>query len=418
MQQFYRLIFLMLFFTSCTYEFDEKYRINNPYQDFKTVSDFQTTLQEISKIQNQKLRDSVVSILWDSLVANRSIPFVRDTNVVFIYRGSASTVHFTGDFSQWKILRDFEAKKLKSTNLWILSAAFPITARLDYKIVIDKTRWILDSANIYVQNTGFNSNSELRMPLWQPSAWGFPDTAVGKGNITEPRIFKSVNLGYDVSYFVYLPVNFLASNQSTIIYITDGQEYSDPKLGNVPTLLNNLIGHQMIKPTVAVFIDPRNPSNIEENRRRSEYSGNKNYIAFLADEFVAHVEKELNLTIAPENRAILGTSLGGWASLYAGLLRSEVFNLVAAQSPAIQEDLIRQYAKAEKLSLRFFISCGTFFDGAENTKLLRDVLIFKGYSIDFIEVQEGHSWGAWRNQIDAILKSFFPLPPAPKKPKK
>ncbi|HON17897.1 MAG TPA: alpha/beta hydrolase-fold protein [Salinivirgaceae bacterium] len=400
----------VLFFVACSSKYDEKYRNTNPYHTFVSTEDLKETLKEISKIKNSTLRSSVEQQLWDSLLVNRKIPFVIDTSVVFLYRGKAQNVHFVGDFTQWKIVPECEAQPVRKTSFWILEKCFPANARVDYKIVLDKINWILDSSNQHIQFSGFGPNSELRMPEWEPSPWLTLDTIIEKGELRQPQKMVSQLLGYEVQYRVYWPASKSEKDIQAIIYVTDGHEYSDPQLGNMTTVLDNMIAKMQIKPLVCVFIDPRDPENLKENRRRQQYSGNELFVNFLADELVPDIEKELKINILPQNRAILGTSLGGWNALYTGLLKSSTFQLIAAQSPAVNEDLARMFAKQDKLPLKMIISCGTINDGAETTRLLRDVLIYKGYSIEFIEVNQGHSWGAWRNQLDAILKTFFAMP--------
>ena len=175
------------------------------------------------------------------------------------------------------------------------------------------------------------------------------------------------------------------------------------------TVLDNMIANNVIKPLIAVFIDPRNPENLEENRSVSEYDCNDRFVDFIIHELVPEIDKSYKTDPQPESRAILGTSYGGRISTYIGVKKSEIFGCIAAQSPVLDENLIREYGKVKKLPIKFYLSCGTFYDVKENSQLLRDVLIYKGYPLEYIEVNESNSWGAWRNQIDIILKHFFKI---------
>jgi enterochelin esterase family protein len=247
------------------------------------------------------------------------------------------------------------------------------------------------------------------MPEWQMAENTIERQDIPKGTLSGNIAIKSneTNLDYTVNYRVYLPANYQNVKELPVLYVTDGHEYANSLNGSMITVLDNLIATNRIKPVIAVFIDPRNPENQEENRRLTEYAANDRFTDFLAHELVPEIDKNYKTSQLATDRAILGTSYGAWISTYVGVRKSEIFGLVAAQSPAFNQDLIREYGKVKKLPLKIFMSCGTIFDGEENTRLMRDVLIYKGYPLEYIEVNESHSWGAWRAQIDQILIYFF-----------
>src|SRR5690349_11946711 len=86
------------------------------------------------------------SIAWGEFIEKEAVPFVVHDSVAFLYKGDAKSVMWMGDFNQWGNNKDFNNKgtRIKGTDLWILKASFPADARLDYKIVIDESTWILD----------------------------------------------------------------------------------------------------------------------------------------------------------------------------------------------------------------------------------------------------------------------------------
>jgi enterochelin esterase-like enzyme len=173
------------------------------------------------------------------------------------------------------------------------------------------------------------------------------------------------------------------------------------------TVLDNLIYRKMIEPVIAVFIDPRNPSNLSLNRRMSEYRANIKFADFVADELVTHIDSNYKTDSDPAKRAIMGTSLGGWNSAFFGLMRHDVFGLVAIHSPSSNQAIISGYAEAERLPLKIFMSTGLINDTGQQAQQLRDVFNGKGYPLLYKEVNEGHSWGNWRALIDDPLMWFF-----------
>ncbi|HQA76040.1 MAG TPA: alpha/beta hydrolase-fold protein [Salinivirgaceae bacterium] len=405
------LAFSALLF-SCKPDNSAYYMDNNPYKKFDSYAEFQTTITDLASINKSATRDSLINLFIDSLRSNQEIPFAKDTSVMFIYYGKAKNVAFTGDFNQWTINdKKYEAKKLRGADLWILEQNFPDDARFDYKVSVNKGELILDPLNNRVQNNILGPNSELRMPYWEVSKYSLEKTDIPKGTLTNTQTILSneTNLDYKINYQVYLPHDYQNQKNLPVIYVTDGHEYANPLLGNMITVLDNMIANNVIKPLIAVFIDPRNPENLEENRSVSEYDCNDRFVDFIIHELVPEIDKSYKTDPQPESRAILGTSYGGRISTYIGVKKSEIFGCIAAQSPVLDENLIREYGKVKKLPIKFYLSCGTFYDVKENSQLLRDVLIYKGYPLEYIEVNESNSWGAWRNQIDIILKHFFKI---------
>lgn len=403
------LVFSVLLF-SCKSDNSTYYIDNNPYKKFDSYAEFETTINELASINKTATRDSLINLFLDSLKSNQEIPFAKDTSVMFIYYGKAKNVIFTGDFNQWSVNdKKYEAKKLRGTNLWILEQNFPDDARFDYKISVNKSELIIDPLNNTVQNREPGPYSELRMPYWEAPKYNIEKTNIPKGTLTDVQTILSneTNLDYKVNYQVYLPHNYQTQTNLPVIYVTDGHEYSNPLLGNMITVLDNMIANNIIKPLIAVFIDPRNPENLEENRSVSEYDCNDRFVDFIVHELVPEIDKSYKTNPQADSRAILGVSYGGKISTYIGVKKPEIFGCIAAQSPVLDESLIREYGKNKKLPIKFYLSCGTFYDVKDNTQLLRDVLIYKGYPLEYIEVNESGSWGAWRNQIDIILKYFF-----------
>ncbi|HCX99084.1 MAG TPA: hypothetical protein DG754_03005 [Bacteroidales bacterium] len=133
---------------------------------------------------------------------------------------------------------------------------------------------------------------------------------------------------------------------------------------------------------------------------------NIKFANFVADELVTTIDANYKTNSSLENRAILGTSLGGWNSAFMGFNRSEAFQLIGIHSPAFGEDIIHAYSNAEKLPLKIFMSAGVIFDTEVRAREMKIVLESKQNPLYYIEVNEGHSWGNWRALIDEPLTFF------------
>lgn len=380
------------------------------FKQFESFSDFQKTLSNIVNISNEQLRLEKMDTFWDSLKANHQIPFIYGDSIALLYKGEATTVKWAGDFNGWNPnLGGFDGTKQGETNIWMVKTSFPQDARLDYKIVINGS-WVLDSNNPHIQYSGFGPNSEIRMPQWiYPDETKLAEGA-SRGSLSENNIIqsKTENLGYKVNYRVYTPFGYNNLEELPVIYVTDGHEYADDRLGAMITVMDNLIYQNKIDPLIAIFIDPRDPNSLGNNRRMNEYRANIRFANFLASELVPAIDANYRTNPSPSKRAILGTSLGGWNSAYVGFNRSETFQLIAIHSPAFDSNIIQSFSNSPVLPMKIFMSTGTIYDTQLVARQMRDVLNIKGYPLRYIEKNEGHSWGNWRALIDEPLLYFFP----------
>jgi enterochelin esterase-like enzyme len=383
--------------------------INSHGVTFESFSQFKNTLDSLVNIKNSQLRESAQTAFWDTLRVYNQIPFVMGNSIAFLYKGKADSVLWHGDFDGWNPKsNDFKGTKIGLGDIWICTASFPKDARLDYKIVVDG-KWILDPANERQQWSGWGPNSELRMPDWKYPIATIRRSDVPKGDYSNDKNIISSNLGYSINYRVYTPAGYQSLSNLPVIYVTDGHEYSETRLGSMIIVLDNLIYDKKITPVIAVFIDPRNPDNKEENRRHLEYMINENFTRFVADEIVQMIDSEYKTEPIPKKRAILGTSLGGINSAYFGISRSDVFGLTAINSPAFKykPEIYSMYRDSSTMPLKIFMSTGVIHDTEDSARKMKNILEQKNYPLKYIEVNEGHSWGNWRGLLDDILIYFF-----------
>jgi enterochelin esterase family protein len=212
-------------------------------------------------------------------------------------------------------------------------------------------------------------------------------------------------------YKTYLPPQYESLENLPIIYVTDGYEYLHPKMGNMVAVLDNLILEKKIKPIIAVFMDHREPVNRSNNRRMEELNLNPLYLKFFIDELIPQIEKDLKVDKRPASRGIMGTSVGGLAAAYFSFSRSDVFGLAGIQSPAFytQPQIYKICDTPENPSIKVYMTAGTVNDVSPGTRKMKAILEKTACSYHYKEVNEGHSWGNWRNLIDDILIDFFSL---------
>ncbi|HEY8934593.1 MAG TPA: hypothetical protein VIM65_05205 [Cyclobacteriaceae bacterium] len=59
--------------------------------------------------------------------------------------------------------------------------------------------------------------------------------------------------------------------------------------------------------------------------------------------------------------------------------------------------------------VKTFLTNGTINDTQEGAHKMKDILDKNTCQYQYKEVNQGHSWGNWRDLIDDILIYFFPL---------
>jgi len=352
-----------------------------------------------------------LTLFLDSLSGAGLLPFVTTDSVLFVFEGADTTteVAWAGDFNGWNAESVIgRGTHLPGTNLWTCALALPADARIDYKVVADG-QWILDPRNPRVQHSGWGPNSVISMPGYVVPPELKPQPDRSKGRFESHCITASaMSSDYRVSFQVYLPAGSEAIGNLPVCYVLDGHEYADSLKGSMTAVVDYLTKHKRIRPLVVVFIDPRRPGYPEQNRRMTEYAGNSRYIDFLADELVPFIDSVYRTDHRPSSRAIMGTSMGGWLAASAGLQRSDCFGNLVLHSPAFDDKVIRLYGASPMLKLSVFVSTGVFFDTQERASELSKILIEKGYSIRYREVNQGHSWGNWKGLISEPLEWMFP----------
>lgn len=383
-------------------------------QTNKTFQKAMTQLRSFAGQDSVRIQASV-NRWWEARKKAGQVPLLSKDSAVFLYRGVATSVAWAGDFNYWGS-KPSPAKgvRIRNTDIWMAAVAFPPAARFDYKVILNGKDWILDPVNPHQQYSGLGGgspNSEIRMPGWKMDACQVERSSIVRGTLVSTRIQSKV-LGYEVDYSLYTPAGGSNVQGTPVLYVLDGNEYIDPRLGNMRTVLDNLIANKRIQPLRVVFIDAREPGNPSNNRRMTELSLNEAYLDFIVKELMPAVEgtQQIDRT----SRGIMGTSLGGLMSAFVSFKRPDLFGLTGIQSPAFwyKPEIFTLAEKSGEPKLRCFLSAGTFFDAATESRKMKGILEQQGHSCTYVETDEAHSWGNWRNLLEELLVELYPRPGA------
>jgi len=218
---------------------------------------------------------------------------------------------------------------------------------------------------------------------------------------------RSDALGYSLQYRVYLPAGHESMSDLPSMYVADGQWYIAE--GGMRSVLDTLIEEGKIEPVLVVFVDNRNPVNLNENRRNRQFFCNPNYIDFYRDELVPRIDSTYNTRADRSSRGILGLSFGGLNSACFGLYAHDTFEDIAMQSPAMHPvpSIQQAYRDSVGLPLNIFLSSGDRRDNEDRTRHFRDILEDKEYPMKYMEVPFAHNWENWRPLLDDLLLYFY-----------
>lgn len=258
-----------------------------------------------------------------------------------------------------------------------------------------------------------------------PSAPAEPFVAeragVKRGQLTTIE-FTSTLLGNTRRISIYTPPGLQhGAPECDFLLMFDRAEYV--MAVPTPTILDNMQADRVIRPIVAVFA-----GNAPGAARSVELPGNPRFQAFLRQELLPWIRARYRFTTDPRRSVVGGSSFGGLASAYTAFTNPDVFGNVLSQSgsywwwpgfryegrdvDALNADagwMIRQYAAARKLPLRFYMDAGSL-EGALMllpNRTLRDLLQAKGYEVTYREYAGAHDYILWRSTISDGLTALL-----------
>ena len=376
-------------------------------------TDYDLFIAKLTELTSSVDYASQLDVFWNDLLATGNFPFTIGTRVAFLYRGTANTVSWAGDFNEWDANAD-TGTQLGVSNIWLLEKEFPSDARSGYKIVRNGSEWIADENNPYPLLAEYG-NSDLRMPDYQIPPETIERPSIPKGTLSENFQKYSTNLGYTCQYKVYTPAGYSELSDLPVIYVTDGQDFSDPSRGKMKIILDNLIYDGTIEPVIAVFLDPRDPNNLGHNRRSDEYRNNINFVDYVTQELVPDIDADYKTNATAGARAIAGFSYGGYNAAYFCAMAPEYIQNTAILSPimhpnppesgySINEDMMA----ADLVNTKIYMSYG-IFDTREvgYFNQLKNIFDQKGKAFEYDIVNEGHTMSNWSGVIGNALQYFF-----------
>jgi enterochelin esterase-like enzyme len=261
-------------------------------------------------------------------------------------------------------------------------------------------------------------HSLVELPGAPPEPWS---RANGSPAFVEhAHRLRSRVLHNERSVWVELPTSYEPSRRPyNLLVVFDGPIYRSTIPS--PTIVGNLVGAGRIGPTVLVLV------TTASGARESELGNNPKFAEFLARELLPWLRREYGLSVPARRTVLAGSSLGGLAAAYAALRYPDRFGNVLAQSGAFafpfpradrsRATLAGEFARSRRRPVRFYLEAGnlewTGVPPGGDTSLLgsvrtmRDVLIARGYSVDYTEFDGGHDYACWRETFPRGVLSLL-----------
>ncbi|HEY1763754.1 MAG TPA: alpha/beta hydrolase-fold protein [Opitutaceae bacterium] len=267
-----------------------------------------------------------------------------------------------------------------------------------------------------------------------------PDPNPNAGTLRLHRRFPSAILGNRRDLVIWLPPGCDGRRRRhPVVYFQDGQNVFDPLTAFTGEAWD--AGSAALAQAAAGAMDPPILVGIYNlgRERLDEYAPTRGvvrdeggreirnrararaYARFVVSEVKPFVDGGYPTLAGREHTAIVGSSMGALATLFAALWHPGVFGAAGLLSPSTWWDnlapvrLVR--ALRRKPDLRLWLDIGTAEEGWEKTRLLRDALVDRGWregaDLHYTEAEgEGHSEGAWARRIGSAL-SWLLSPAAP-----
>jgi predicted alpha/beta superfamily hydrolase len=234
-------------------------------------------------------------------------------------------------------------------------------------------------------------------------------------------VFFSQQLNREMTYRVYLPRGYRQhfSRHYPVLYMLDGQNiFENSGFGSwqAKECLDRLIKRGQVAELIVVAID--SGSTRHRDYIPPEDGGQADLFAnFLANEFKPHIDHNFRTKPDPENTGLLGSSLGGVMSLYAGWKHFHKFGRVGSMSGSWWLEGFKNSLNHEtKRPLTVYLDSGdsgVASDCVNQTNQVRSILEQIGFQLgEDLHHAVGrfheHSERFWSKRLPHALRFLFP----------
>ena len=250
---------------------------------------------------------------------------------------------------------------------------------------------------------------------WEPDPRIWPVFhAPPRGRVTGEEHHDWEGARYDVR--VYLPPGYDENTcrHAPVLYMQDGDNLFFPENAfggrewRVDETMDRLGTMHAIQRTIVVGVAPHD--------RMRDYTspGYHAYGRFLAEHLKPNVDRTYRTRPGAGDTAVMGSSLGGVASLHVALAHPDRFGNAACLSSTFgyRDDLFERVAALSRPTARVWLDSGWPRDNYDATNAMRDLMVARGWRIGHDLMQfsfpEGlHDEPSWAARIHLPFQFFF-----------
>jgi enterochelin esterase-like enzyme len=396
--------------------------------------------------------DHALDAFWKELKSSHN-PIIEsvpghpdDALFTFVWEAAPGEVAVNTLFNGWFPLhaqRGFDAfTRLGDSNVWYTTYTLPRTAQIRYELIAPKgwhaspdraTYFTMDDKEYETFHDPLNPDlldwnssivSHAQGPDATTSVYLKKRNDVPGGAVEDFHIQSRIP-GNERTVRVYLPPGYRRSRADFgLLLAYDGNQYTIAV--PTPMMLDNMIAAKAIPPVVAVFM--------ESPDRDLEFPPNDDFQKFIGTELIPQLRARYRISRDPSRNAVLGSSYGGLAAVYTGLVHPELFGNVISQSgsfawsppstsaSAAQQApppfrgtsadsgyLIKRVAEAPRQKLRLYLDAGIWEGGGmlSSNRIMHAVLTGKGYDVTYREAPGTHSSYYWMLRLPDGLAAAF-----------
>jgi predicted alpha/beta superfamily hydrolase len=245
------------------------------------------------------------------------------------------------------------------------------------------------------------------------------------GKVAIVKDFASPQLENTRALRIYLPPSYgeNPAKRYPVLYMHDGQNLFDAKTAaygvewGIDETMNRLIAAGAIDEAIVVGID-NTPQRIPEYTPCCDpkYGGGKldAYGRFIVETVKPYIDRSYRTRPGKDSTAIMGSSLGGIASVAIAQRYPQSFAMAGGVSSSFwwnKGALVS--GLPDRVPVRFYLDAGTVEDGLDDTMKMRDAMLAKGYreggDLMFYKAEGGrHNEASWAARVDKPLTWFFP----------
>ena len=227
--------------------------------------------------------------------------------------------------------------------------------------------------------------------------------------------------------WIYLPLGYSKSKETyPVIYMHDGQNLFDDKTSYVGEWKVDEILNKMYEKTkkgfIVVGIEHGGEERVNEYTPwpNNKYGGGKGkaYVDFIVNTLKPYIDKSYRTKPEKEHTAIIGSSLGGLISFYAGLQYPEVFGKVGALSTSFWfSDEVFNFTKEQgnQKDQKLFLLVGGKEGGSMDSDMykIEKILIDSGFNknnlISKLNKEAKHNEAFWSSEFEGVVKWLFDI---------